>query len=210
MGGKGGEVFRVGHRQLAFDHPPLGREQRAKPRRLVPAAPSDFAADALVGRPDGLAEPGEVGGFGAHADAEVGEAPASRAQGGAFVTNGGSPIYSARVSDPDVVRIRLGLLEADPERRPLAHIWVGEKAMDPNNYSNTGSNNWDEVIFSGGYGGTCRSGTGIIRDVTGNSFGNNWGSPYPSGVPFGMIDGSVIRNIILNRLAPSMDAASYR
>src|SRR5262249_61075688 len=30
--------------------------------------------------------------------------------------------------EPEIIRIRLGLLDADPGRRPLAHIWVSEKA----------------------------------------------------------------------------------
>jgi hypothetical protein len=40
----------------------------------------------------------------------------------------GSPIYSHRASDPDVVRIRLGLLDRDPGRRPAAHLMVEHKA----------------------------------------------------------------------------------
>jgi prepilin-type N-terminal cleavage/methylation domain-containing protein len=40
-------------------------------------------------------------------------------------------------------------------------IYVGEKAMDPANYNNPYSNNWDEVIYSGNYGGTGRGGTRI-------------------------------------------------
>jgi hypothetical protein len=40
----------------------------------------------------------------------------------------GSPLWSRRASEPDIVRIRVGLLDGDPERRPLAHVWVCEKA----------------------------------------------------------------------------------
>ena len=40
----------------------------------------------------------------------------------------GSPLWSRRESEPDILRIRLGLLDSDPERRPLAHVWVSEKA----------------------------------------------------------------------------------
>ena len=46
----------------------------------------------------------------------------------AFCSRCGSPIYSRRASEPDLRRIRLGSLDADPERRPLAHFWVGSKA----------------------------------------------------------------------------------
>jgi hypothetical protein len=46
----------------------------------------------------------------------------------AFCRRCGSPIYSRRDSEPDLRRIRLGTLDSDPERRPLAHVWVGAKA----------------------------------------------------------------------------------
>jgi hypothetical protein len=45
-----------------------------------------------------------------------------------FCRTCGSPLWSRRESEPEIVRIRLGLLDADPERRPLAHVWVSEKA----------------------------------------------------------------------------------
>jgi hypothetical protein len=70
-------------------------------------------------------------------------------------------------------------------------ILVGEKSMDPANYSNTSSNNWGEVIYSGGYGGTGRSGTINIKDASGDNYPNDWGSPYNGGTPFVMCDGSV-------------------
>jgi hypothetical protein len=40
----------------------------------------------------------------------------------------GSPLWSYRNADPDIIRIRLGLVEGDPGRRPLAHVFVGEQA----------------------------------------------------------------------------------
>jgi hypothetical protein len=46
----------------------------------------------------------------------------------AFCSRCGSPVYSRRDSEPDLRRIRLGSLDADPGRRPLAHVWVGAKA----------------------------------------------------------------------------------
>ncbi len=70
-------------------------------------------------------------------------------------------------------------------------IYVGEKSMDPNNYGNTYSNNWDEVIYSGSYGGTGRGGTLIMKDTINDNYGNDWGSPFASGCPFVMCDGSV-------------------
>jgi len=46
----------------------------------------------------------------------------------AFCGRCSSPIYSRRLADPETRRIRLGLLDQDPERRPLAHFWVGSAA----------------------------------------------------------------------------------
>ncbi len=80
-------------------------------------------------------------------------------------------------------------------------VLVGEKAMDPNNYGNTQSANWDEDIYSGGYGGTGRGanntgnpnqqGSLIMKDNPGDNFPNDFGSPYDGGCPFVMCDGSV-------------------
>jgi len=61
-----------------------------------------------------------------------------------FCRTCGSPLWSRRESDPDVIRIRLGLLDSDPGRRPVAHIWVGEKAP------------WDDVAD----GLPCSQGSG--------------------------------------------------
>ena len=46
----------------------------------------------------------------------------------AFCARCGSPIYSRRTSEPEIRRLRLGSLDSDPERRPLAHIWVSDRA----------------------------------------------------------------------------------
>lgn len=46
----------------------------------------------------------------------------------AFCSDCGSPVYSRRSARADVVRIRLGTLEADPERRAVAHGHVASKA----------------------------------------------------------------------------------
>ncbi len=46
----------------------------------------------------------------------------------AFCGRCGSPIYSRRANAPDVLRLRLGILNDDPGRRSLAHFWVGSKA----------------------------------------------------------------------------------
>lgn len=46
----------------------------------------------------------------------------------AFCSRCGSPVYSRTSSDPDTFRLRLGTLDGDPGRRPLAHGFVGSKA----------------------------------------------------------------------------------
>jgi hypothetical protein len=46
----------------------------------------------------------------------------------AFCGRCGSPIYRRNAADPDLLRLRLGILNDDPERRSLAHFWVGSKA----------------------------------------------------------------------------------
>jgi len=46
----------------------------------------------------------------------------------AFCSRCGSPVYSRVTSDPDTFRLRLGMLDGDPGRRPLAHVWVSSKA----------------------------------------------------------------------------------
>jgi hypothetical protein len=45
-----------------------------------------------------------------------------------FCSNCGSPIYSRRDAKPDILRMRLGLLDGAPRRGGHAHIWVGSMA----------------------------------------------------------------------------------
>jgi prepilin-type N-terminal cleavage/methylation domain-containing protein len=70
-------------------------------------------------------------------------------------------------------------------------IYVGEGGMDTNEYQRNHGSNWEEVIYSGGYGGTGRGGTTIRRDTRGQGQGDYWGAPFSSGAPFVMCDGSV-------------------
>ena len=46
----------------------------------------------------------------------------------AFCSRCGSPLYSRVDSDPERVRLRLGLLDDDPGKRPLFHVFVRSKA----------------------------------------------------------------------------------
>lgn len=45
-----------------------------------------------------------------------------------FCKRCGSPVWTRRTSEPDLLRLRLGSIDGDPERRPLAHVWVDSKA----------------------------------------------------------------------------------
>ena len=46
----------------------------------------------------------------------------------AFCSRCGSPVYSRWDAAPEMLRLRLGLVNEDPGRRALAHFWVGSKA----------------------------------------------------------------------------------
>ncbi len=71
-------------------------------------------------------------------------------------------------------------------------IFFGEKSMDPGQYGNTSSSNWDEGIYTGGYGGTGRwSNFPILEKDQSGGNNNFWGSPYQGGGLFQMCDGSV-------------------
>jgi len=46
----------------------------------------------------------------------------------AFCSRCGSPIYKRMSDQPEALRIRLGVLDRDPELRARVHIWVDAKA----------------------------------------------------------------------------------
>jgi len=80
-------------------------------------------------------------------------------------------------------------------------IYVGEGFMDTNEYGRNNSSNWEEIIFSGGYGGTGRGctsgnvpGNNCVIDLQPDKInigqGNRWGGPHPTWQVV-MVDGSV-------------------
>jgi prepilin-type N-terminal cleavage/methylation domain-containing protein/prepilin-type processing-associated H-X9-DG protein len=70
-------------------------------------------------------------------------------------------------------------------------IFVGEGSLDVNEYQRNHGSNWEEVIYSGGYGGTGRGGNGIRQDKMGIGQGDVWGGPHTAGAQFVFCDGSV-------------------
>jgi prepilin-type N-terminal cleavage/methylation domain-containing protein/prepilin-type processing-associated H-X9-DG protein len=71
-------------------------------------------------------------------------------------------------------------------------IMVGEASMDPTQYENATSADWDECIYSSQYGGNERYYSAIVQDAPGNGGGSgNWGSPHTAGCPFLFGDGHV-------------------
>ncbi len=50
-----------------------------------------------------------------------------------FCKQCGSPLYSRRPSQPELLRLRIGTLDTPVEVKPIAHIFVGSKAS------------WDEI-----------------------------------------------------------------
>jgi prepilin-type N-terminal cleavage/methylation domain-containing protein len=93
--------------------------------------------------------------------------------------------------------VAFGTLNASPSLSVIANnngtsntIFVGEKSMDSNAYSNSADAANDETIFSGGCFGTGRLANTIVQDFPGNTT-VGWGSPFTGGSLFAMCDGSV-------------------
>jgi len=81
-------------------------------------------------------------------------------------------------------------------------IYVGEGYLNPDEYRRNHGSNWEEIIYSGAYGGTGRGCDGgdvvnnncnfrLLKDTRSVGQGNAWGSPHDSGALFSMCDGSV-------------------
>lgn len=118
----------------------------------------------------------------------------------AFSTSGAnSPGYNGPFTD---YKINWNSFPNDPNaKRTMANIttlngtsntvYVGEGYLSPNEYGRTHGSNWEEVIYSGGYGGTGRGSTEIRQDTPSVGQGDRWGSPHSGACPFVFCDGSV-------------------
>jgi len=69
-------------------------------------------------------------------------------------------------------------------------IYIGEKSVDPGYYTNQCSCNWDEDIFTGGYGGPNRWSNIIQKDQSGSQ-NNYFGAAHTAGAQFSWMDGHV-------------------
>jgi prepilin-type processing-associated H-X9-DG protein len=87
-------------------------------------------------------------------------------------------------------------------------IYVGQGFLDTREYRRNHGSNWEEVIYSGGYGGTGRGSTIIVRDDQSGQ-GDKWGSPFSGGCPFVFCDGSV-RFVNYNASGSAAFAATLR
>jgi len=87
-------------------------------------------------------------------------------------------------------------------------LYVGEGNLRLSYYNRGDANDWEENIYSGGYGGTGRGSNVMKRDDV-NGYGDAWGGPHNGGALFVMSDGSVrSANFTLNG-TPNLTAALY-
>ena len=91
-------------------------------------------------------------------------------------------------SNGDPGRLTMGVLTTQKGTSNL--LYVGEGFLDTRDYRRNHGSNWEEVIYSGGYGGTGRGSTVIMKDDQSGQ-GDKWGAAHTSGALFVFCDGSV-------------------
>jgi len=137
----------------------------------------------------------------------------SRGRSGFSTAGANSPGYNGPFTDykmnwisfdnrgnADPNRLTMGVITT---QRGLSNtLYVGEGYLNTNEYRRNHGSNWEEVIYSGGYGGTGRGGTTndgdinnsltrIIKDNINDGQNNFWGSAHTAGALFVFGDGSV-------------------
>jgi len=91
-------------------------------------------------------------------------------------------------SNQDPARLTMGVITT---QRGLSNtLYVGEGFLDTREYRHNSSDNWEECIYSGAYGGTGRGSTEIKRDDQSGQ-GDKWGAAHSAGAQFVFGDGSV-------------------
>jgi prepilin-type N-terminal cleavage/methylation domain-containing protein/prepilin-type processing-associated H-X9-DG protein len=71
-------------------------------------------------------------------------------------------------------------------------VYIGEKSVQPSEYTWQCSCGWDEDLYSGGYGGENRYSNIIQPDsFGGSSQGDEWGAAHSAGAQFVFLDGHV-------------------
>lgn len=104
--------------------------------------------------------------------------------------------FTNESNNPSVNPNRRTLEQITNNRGSSNLIYAGEGFLDTNDYTRTHASNWEENIYSGGYGGTGRGSSTIQQDCKGCGQGDKWGGPHSGVTLFSMCDGSVktVRN----------------
>jgi len=107
-----------------------------------------------------------------------------------YKVNAASFSSNPALSNTDVNRV--GLMSVTTKNGTTNTIYAGEGFLDTDMYVWNQTNNWEENIYSGGYGGTGRASSTMLKDVQGGGQGNDrWGSPHTAVCQFVFCDGSV-------------------
>jgi len=85
---------------------------------------------------------------------------------------------------------RLSMAIITSQRGTSNTLYVGEGFLDTREYVRNHASNWEENIYSGGYGGTGRGSTVLMKDDQSGQ-GDKWGGPHGGGGLFLFVDGSV-------------------